>query len=379
MNKNFLKRRIEELEDSGTGGGTSYPNETTLLKFSENTGGLLWDNTEITSVLHTHTNKTLLDNLGETNGELTYNGVVVDTVIEDTNTFEALTDTPNAYIGEAGKIVSVKSTEDGLEFITPSSGGSSTFTALTDTPNTLGTSGQFLKMVTDINSNVNMEWQNFPTIPQELLDFSEWPNQNTATSGQVLTLSSNMSGGNDLEWQTPSSSSTLTALTDTPATYGTAGQVLATNSTTDGTEWITPSTGGGASVTHGTYTPVIVIDNTGTPAGVTYNIQSGYWWRVGDLITVNGRVLYTSTGTNQATRITLPFDVLEGDYAGTISAVVNSPISKIDFVGDPVNYVTATLNSNSNQLWIVGDTGRLMGTGTTTTYGIAFSITYREV
>ena len=37
----------------------------------------------------------------------------------------------------------------------------------------------------------------------------------------------------------------LLDLADTPATYGTAGQVLATNSSEDGTEWVTVSSGGG--------------------------------------------------------------------------------------------------------------------------------------
>lgn len=49
-------------------------------------------------------------------------------------TFKGLDDTPNDYAGQAGKVVAVNSTEDGVEFVTGGSGGSTTFTGLDDTP-----------------------------------------------------------------------------------------------------------------------------------------------------------------------------------------------------------------------------------------------------
>jgi len=48
------------------------------------------------------------------------------------STFVDLTDTPNSYSGQAGKIVSVKSTEDGLEFIDPATAGVGTLQQVTD-------------------------------------------------------------------------------------------------------------------------------------------------------------------------------------------------------------------------------------------------------
>lgn len=340
MNKNFLKRRIDELEESGTGGGTSYPNETTLLKFSEDTGELLWGDKEITSTLHTHTNKTLLDNLGEDEGELTYNGVAVNTDT-NTDTFEALTDTPNSYTGEAGKIVSVNSTEDGLEFITPSSGGgASTFTELTDTPSTLGTDGQFLGLESDMYGQVSMKWKDFPTIPQELTDFSEWPNQNTATEGQVLSLSANMSGGNDLVW------------VDAPS-----------------------GGGGGATTSTGTWTPTIVTDNNGTEAtGVSYVIQEGYWYRVGDLVTVYGRVRWDAGPTDEAFRIPLPVPALN-DSAATVSAMPNQQFPSADFVGGSYDFATMSVMSFTDQLWFMSNEGKLLQVGSLG--GIQFSATYQ--
>lgn len=43
------------------------------------------------------------------------------------DTFLELTDTPAAYTGQQGKVLAVNSTEDALEFITPSSGTSGAF------------------------------------------------------------------------------------------------------------------------------------------------------------------------------------------------------------------------------------------------------------
>jgi len=58
--------------------------------------------------------------------------------------FKDLLDTPVSYSGQSGKVVAVKGTEDGVEFITPSS-GTSTFLGLTDTPASY--SGQANKVV----------------------------------------------------------------------------------------------------------------------------------------------------------------------------------------------------------------------------------------
>ncbi|ADV46414.1 hypothetical protein [Nitratifractor salsuginis] len=60
--------------------------------------------------------------------------------------FVALQDTPSGYDGMAGKVVAVKSSEDGVEFIdAPSGGGASKFTDLQDTPSAL-TADKWLKV-----------------------------------------------------------------------------------------------------------------------------------------------------------------------------------------------------------------------------------------
>lgn len=48
--------------------------------------------------------------------------------------FLDLSDTPSAYIGQSGKVVSVKATEDGLEFTAGGGGNVSSFTDLDDVP-----------------------------------------------------------------------------------------------------------------------------------------------------------------------------------------------------------------------------------------------------
>jgi len=45
-----------------------------------------------------------------------------DTIYSAASSWLGLSDTPNAYTGQSGKVVAVKSTEDGLEFTTPSGG-----------------------------------------------------------------------------------------------------------------------------------------------------------------------------------------------------------------------------------------------------------------
>ena len=58
-------------------------------------------------------------------------------------------------------------------------------------------------------------------------------NTGAAGAGEILSWT-----GSDYDWVAESGVTVLTALTDTPVGYGTAGQILATNATLDGTEWV---------------------------------------------------------------------------------------------------------------------------------------------
>ena len=77
------------------------------------------------------------------------------------STFTGLTDTPANYTGSGGKIPAVNSGETALEFIDAPSGGATAFTGLTDTPaNYTGSGGQFLA----VNSGATaIEFVNAPS------------------------------------------------------------------------------------------------------------------------------------------------------------------------------------------------------------------------
>lgn len=61
----------------------------------------------------------------------------------------------------------------------------------------------------------------------------------------------------------------LTDLNDTPATLGTAGQLLAVNATATATEWVDPATGGGDVTSVNGQTGVVVLDTDDVSEGTT--------------------------------------------------------------------------------------------------------------
>ena len=106
--------------------------------------------------------------------------------------FTALKDTPSDYTGNKGKIVAVKDTEDGVEFIDPPSGGdggASNFTDLNDTPSNYNDSAnKFVKVNADANG---LEFVD-ETIPAKSTDLSDMPS--TLTAGKMLSVKSDASG-----------------------------------------------------------------------------------------------------------------------------------------------------------------------------------------
>jgi hypothetical protein len=103
--------------------------------------------------------------------------------------------------------------------------------------------------------NVNADWN---AISGDAQIFNKPTLAAVATSGAYADLSG-----------TPSIPTDLIDLGDTPATYGSAGQVLATNATTNGTEWITISGGGGAVDSVNGQTGVVVLDTDDISEGTT--------------------------------------------------------------------------------------------------------------
>lgn len=60
------------------------------------------------------------------------------------SSFVSLADTPSSYQSQGGKLVRVKATEDGLEFVDPDTVGRTRFTDLDDCPATMGSESQML-------------------------------------------------------------------------------------------------------------------------------------------------------------------------------------------------------------------------------------------
>ena len=80
--------------------------------------------------------------------DLYYTETEIDTKLALQDEFTELTDSPSSYSGESGKVVAVKDTEDGLEFVVQSGSGSgagaSTFIELTDVPSSYnGQAGKY--------------------------------------------------------------------------------------------------------------------------------------------------------------------------------------------------------------------------------------------
>jgi len=113
--------------------------------------------------------------------------------------FTALQDTPASYTGAGGKVVAVNTSEDGVEFIDPpSGGGASTFKELADTPN----------------------------------DYA-------GAKGKKVVVKQTEDG---LEYE----SDTFTSLEDTPADYANAGgKFVAVKSDATGLEFVDAPAGGG--------------------------------------------------------------------------------------------------------------------------------------
>jgi hypothetical protein len=150
----------------------------------------------------------------------------IPTVKED---FTDLDDTPASYTGQAGNFLKVNSGATGLEFAVGSELNLSLLN-LSDTPDNYSTAdGKFLQYdadsgttaFSDINGSITPSLISFH-------DLNKTPAESASNNGKFLRQKSDNSY--DLEWVSVSSgASALIGLSDTPASYGTAGQYLKVN------------------------------------------------------------------------------------------------------------------------------------------------------
>lgn len=165
--------------------------------------------------------------------------------------FTDLLDAPSSYTDQAGKVIAVNETEDGLEFVVQTSGsgsGVTTFVALTDTPSSM--SGQGLKLLRVNTGGTAIEFIDAPTVYDQLTDLSDTPANYTGAGGKILAVKSSVDGIEFIDAPTSGSSpESFIDLNDVPSAYtDQAGKVLAVNTGETGLEFVDQTSGssGGA-------------------------------------------------------------------------------------------------------------------------------------
>lgn len=140
--------------------------------------------------------------------------------------FIGLTDVPSSYAGEAGRVLVVNGTEDGLEFSAAASPAA--FVGLTDTP--ADYTDDELKLL-----RVNAGATAVEFVAPALLLFDDFPNAYTGEAGKVLAVNLAETGVEFADVVRPDA---FIGLVDAPASYaGYAGLMLAVNEAEDGLEF----------------------------------------------------------------------------------------------------------------------------------------------
>ena len=135
-------------------------------------------------------------------------------------------------LGTNGQVLALNSSGE-LVWTTAGS-GASTFIAMSDTPGSFGSAGQMLA----VNSAANaLQFQDF-----KVANANHFTTVNTGTAGKVLALDANNQGSTNhkgLKWIDTSQvgATTFTALTDTPASIGSAHQLLTVNAAGNALEY----------------------------------------------------------------------------------------------------------------------------------------------
>jgi hypothetical protein len=88
------------------------------------------------------------------------------------STFTQLTDTPNSYTGQAGKVVTVNDDEDGLEFIDPTAGAIGTLQQVTENSNETNTG---IVLVDEFGNKVRLEGSEEAMVLWGISGVSQYP------------------------------------------------------------------------------------------------------------------------------------------------------------------------------------------------------------
>ena len=135
-------------------------------------------------------------------------------------------------------------------------------------------------------------------------------------------------------WENGAVVSDLLGLDDTPSSYGSAGQVLAVNTTTDGTEWITVAGGTGYWTQTGNdiyYTTGNVGIGVGTPSEALDVLGQ---LKLSDTSSTNNIVIHSGTGPALTTGVQ---SIVIGDLAGRDLTTENNNVMIGYRAGEKVN------------------------------------------
>lgn len=161
-------------------------------------------------------------------------------LVED---FTDLGDVPSDYTGEAGKMVVVNGGETGLEFVNPPAAGADDFTDLGDTP--ADYSGANGKLVAVNSGATALEFIDPPiTGAEDFTDLDDVPSDYTGHGGKIVSVKGDESG---LEFTSGGGGGAddFTDLSDTPANYtGASGKLVAVNSGETALEFVDAPSGG---------------------------------------------------------------------------------------------------------------------------------------
>ncbi|TFZ81580.1 hypothetical protein [Candidatus Macondimonas diazotrophica] len=303
--------------------------------------------------------------------------------------FTDLDDAPGSYSSHGGKLLAVTSGEDGIEFVDAPESGPNTLTENEQT----GTTYTFvIGDANDVLVAMNNGAVNTLTVPPNssvafdvgtiLNVHQKGAGQTTLAEGSGVTISYPSAGSLALREQNSVVSLVKTA-TDTwvlagdlePASSGALdAEQVAYDNTTSGLsadeaqaaiDEIVAGLGSVAALDHesGTWTPTLICATPGDLA-VSYSIQSGEYRRIGDLVTVTGRIVCTPTFSTASGAVRIggsPFTA-----SGQVSYIALNYVEKISFV-DPL----PILQSSAGNTFFSLRSGDPMGVGVTSNTAVS--------
>lgn len=267
---------------------------------------------------------------------------VVQTSGSSSTTFLALTDTPANYTGAGGKILAVKSSVDGIEFIDAPTSGSDT-TAIHDNE-----SGEINAITTKIGLHDNdvfiIEDFEASYAKKKIARSDLYPTwltylqaDFTDNAGKVVAVNS---GEDAFELVTPTSGSgsgaeSFTDLDDVPSAYtDQAGKVLAVNSGETALEFVTPTSGSGGgaigfstTATSGSGTYTWNLANGSTEIEIDGNTVID----ASNLDSVEGFVVFIKITKNDPD-YTVKFDTDDFWFVGGVQPVLSSGSGIVDIL-----------------------------------------------